>query len=185
YGNWYWIDETRREIVVNSSGTQVTSHFWASTDQADCKVSESASGDFHAPEPAPAKVAWELSGLAVTEDHSLMAVVREPEGLLIFDLHAGAAPRQLLWPAAVKFEPFDMAAAPNAGVFVLDRTNQRYWALDRHFNIMGPESVEESDPPEAKAAFKSERRGPSGEQAAGWGGWEGIQKKAAVQLTSR
>ena len=54
YGNWYWIDETRREIVVNSSGTQVTSHFWASTDQADCKVSESASGDFHAPEPAPA-----------------------------------------------------------------------------------------------------------------------------------
>src|SRR5216683_334766 len=90
YGNWYWIDETRREILVNSSGTQVTSHFWASTDQADCKSSEIASGDFHASEPAPVKVAWELRGLAVTEDHYLMAGVHEPAGLLIFDLHAGA-----------------------------------------------------------------------------------------------
>lgn len=156
YGNWYWIDETRREILVNSSGTHVTSHFWASTDQAECKYSESASGDFHAPEPAPVKVAWELSGLAVTEDHYLVAGVREPDGLLIFDLHAGAAPRQLLWPAAVKFEPFDMAAAPNGGVFVLDRANQRYWALDRHFNILGPESVEQKDTSEADDDFQSE-----------------------------
>src|SRR5438876_7126978 len=45
YGNWYWIDETRREIVVNSSGTRVTSHFWASTDQVECKYSESATGE--------------------------------------------------------------------------------------------------------------------------------------------
>ncbi|PYS42658.1 MAG: hypothetical protein DMF71_08805 [Acidobacteria bacterium] len=185
YGNWYWIDETRREIVVNSSGTQVTSHFWASTDQADCKVSESASGDFHAPEPAPAKVAWELSGLAVTEDHYLVAGVREPEGLLIFDLHAGAAPRQLLWPAAVKFEPFDMAAAPNAGVFVLDRTNQRYWALDRHFNIMGPESVEESDPPEADDDFQSEESGSRRQTARGSRVLESITEKDACPLHTR
>src|SRR5258705_2824960 len=27
YCNWYWIDETRREIVVNPSGTQVSCHF--------------------------------------------------------------------------------------------------------------------------------------------------------------
>src|SRR3982751_813228 len=33
YGNWYWIDQSEREILVNSSGTQTVSHFWSSTDQ--------------------------------------------------------------------------------------------------------------------------------------------------------
>src|SRR5687767_13664230 len=153
YGNWYWIDDTRREILVNSSGTQMTSHFWGSTDQF--RSCESAAGDFHAPEPAPETVPCELSGLAVTQDHYLVAGVRDPAGLLIFDLHAGAAPRQLLWPAAVKFEPFDMAAAPNGGVFVLDRINRRYWALDRHFNVMG-ESAGEDDTSAALEDFQSE-----------------------------
>jgi len=139
YGNWYWIDETRREIVVNSSGTQVSSHFWSSTDQIECDPADSAAGEFFAAQPATPKVAMELSGLTVTQDHYLVVGVREPAGLLIFDLHAGGAPRQMLWPAAVKFEPFDMAAGANGGVLVLDRTNQRYWILDRHFNIEGPQ----------------------------------------------
>ncbi|MDX6557643.1 MAG: hypothetical protein QOF72_692, partial [Blastocatellia bacterium] len=97
YGNWYWIDETRREILINSSGTLTTTHFWSSTDQINCN-SENVTSDFHPPEPAPTKVALELSGLAVTEDHYLVAGVLEPAGLLIFDLHGGGAPRQLLWP---------------------------------------------------------------------------------------
>src|SRR5436190_7042755 len=46
YGNWYWIDESRREILINSSGTQATTHFWASSDQVECKPSEDATGDF-------------------------------------------------------------------------------------------------------------------------------------------
>jgi phage tail-like protein len=154
YGNWYWIDETRREILINSSGTLTTTHFWSSTDRINCN-SENVTGDFHTPEPAPAKVAWELSGLAVTEDHYLVAGVLEPAGLLIFDLHGGGAPRQLLWPVAVKFAPFDLVAAANGGFFVLDRNNQRYWAFDRHFKILGPEPVENNNPSEAGEDFQA------------------------------
>lgn len=145
YGNWYWIDETRRAIVVNSSGTQVTTHFWSSTDQIECEPADSA-GEFFALHPAT-PVARELCGLTVTQDHYLVVGVREPSGLLIFDLHGGGAPRKMLWPAAVKFEPFDMAAGSNGGVVVLDRTNQRYWILDRHFNVEGPKPAPDvSDP---------------------------------------
>jgi len=138
YGDWYWIDETRRAIVVNSSGTQVTTHFWSSTDQIECEPADSAAGEFFAMQPAM-PVARELSGLTVTQDHYLVVGVREPSGLLIFDLHGGGSPRQMLWPAAVKFEPFDIAAGANGGVVVLDRTNQRYWILDRHFNVEAPQ----------------------------------------------
>jgi phage tail-like protein len=152
YGNWYWIDETRSKILVNSSGTSLTTHFWSSTDRSKCS-SEPTTGSFHAVEPPPVKVAWELSGVAVTQDHYLVAGVREPAGLLIFDLHAGAAPRQLLWPTAVKFEPFDMAAAPDGGLFVLDHNNRRYWVLDRHFNVIDPKSVDEANETQADDDF--------------------------------
>ena len=29
YGNWYWIGSAKDEILVNSAGTGVTSHFWS------------------------------------------------------------------------------------------------------------------------------------------------------------
>src|SRR5262245_20379564 len=29
YGNWYWISDDEREILVNSSGTGNTTHFWS------------------------------------------------------------------------------------------------------------------------------------------------------------
>jgi len=159
YGNWYWIDESRREILINSSGTQATTHFWASSDQVECKSSEDATGDFHPQQIAPVRDALELGGLAVTEDHYLVAGVIEPPGLLIFDLHGGAGPRQLLWPIPIKFVPFDMAAARGGGVFVLDRENQRYWVLDRHFNVVGPESVVTDNESEAGDDFQSQEGG--------------------------
>ncbi len=181
YGNWYWIDQTRTEILVNSSGTLATTHFWSSTDQVKCNR-ESATGDFRPPDAPPAKVSWELSGLAVTEDHYLVAGVQEPAGLLIFDLHGGAAPRQLLWPAAVKFAPFDMVAAPGGGVFVLDRNNQRYWALDRHFNIIGPESDEDNDNSEVADDFQPDGEGSEPRGTHRGGLLEGITDDDACSL---
>src|SRR6185369_2191777 len=69
----------------------------------------------------------------------LVIGVTDPAGLLIFDLHTGQEPRQILWPTSIPFEPFDMAPRPGGGVYILDRVNKSYWALDRHFNVIGPE----------------------------------------------
>src|SRR5262245_10663992 len=33
FGNWYWIADSSTEILVNSSGTGATTHFWSSTDE--------------------------------------------------------------------------------------------------------------------------------------------------------
>jgi phage tail-like protein len=141
FGNWYWIDETGGEILVNSSGTQTTSHFWSLCDGWWCEQPPGF-GDFGplAASPAPARL--RLRGLTVTEDHYLVVGVLEPAGLLIFDLHAGGPPQQMLWPATVGFMPFDMSPRAGGGVWILDRDFRepawpaRYWALDRHFHVL-------------------------------------------------
>jgi len=143
FGNWYWIDDTRQKIQVNSSGTQVTTDFWSNTPD-NCDHS-TALADFHATDVSHSPRPITLSGLAVTEEHYLVTGVLEPAGLLIFDLYGGGAPQQLLWPATVKFAPFDMAAAKDGGLFVLDRDNERYWPLDRRFNVVGAEPAPASE----------------------------------------
>lgn len=143
YGNWYWIDETKRTIRVNSSGTKRTTEFWpAPVGLTPCPPAAAAAsdGEFRPlktqEQPAPI-----FGGLAVTADHYLVVGTVEPKGILIFDLHAGGAPRQLLWPQRTKtgpfmFEPFDMAARPGGGVLIFDRANRRYWELDRDFLVV-------------------------------------------------
>jgi len=137
YDNFYWIDATRREILIQSSGTGLTTHFWSSCDET--KRCEPPQGSF---QPCVAEAACtpsEFSALCVTEHHYLLAGVLDPAGLLIFDLQHGGPPRQLVWPHAVKFSPFDMSPAPGGGAWILDRENSRIWALDRLFNVIRPD----------------------------------------------
>ncbi|MCA1613211.1 MAG: phage tail protein [Acidobacteria bacterium] len=140
YGNWYWIDETSRKLRVNSSGTKRTTEFWPRPAGTESCAPAAAGGDFR-PVEAERQPAHVFGGLAVTEDHYLVVGTIEPKGILIFDLHAGGPPRQLLWPQRTKtgpfkFEPFDMAARAGGGVFIFDRANRRYWELDRDFYVV-------------------------------------------------
>src|SRR5262249_37310772 len=122
YGHWYWIDPTGREIRVNSSGTGLTTHFWASCDEtARCQPGQP--GGFADCVAEPACTPLEFSALCVTEHHYLVVGVLNPAGLLIFDLHHGGPPRQLVWPKTVQFVPFDMSPALGGGLWILDRDN--------------------------------------------------------------
>ncbi|HEX2912435.1 MAG TPA: phage tail protein [Chloroflexia bacterium] len=167
YGNWYWIGENEREILVNSVGNGQTSHFWASGDGESCAAPVEP-GSFQPRSPAPTPRPVQMRGLTVTTMHYLVVGVLaspqglesppqadvEPPGLLIFDLHAGGPPERLNWPSQVPFVPFDMAPRPDGGVWILDRLNRRYWALDRHFQVIGTDQVEEELRPERLDDFQ-------------------------------
>ena len=140
YGNWYWIAATGLEILINSAGTKKTSHFWAASDGVACP-SAPGLGNFRPRDEAPALGAILLNGLAITEDHYLVVGVLDPQGLLVFDLHAGGQPTQMRWPVGVDFQPFDLAPAPGGGVWILDREHRRYWGLDRYLRVLGRDVI--------------------------------------------
>jgi phage tail-like protein len=153
FGNWYWIAESRRELLVNSAGTGSTSHFWSAADGVACEVA-ARFGDFQPRETRPAPTPAQLSGLAVTEDHYLVVGTLDPAGLLLFDLHAGGPPQQVLWPQTVPFVPFDMAPRPGGGVWILDRDHRCYWALDRYFRVIPQDQAEMTVEPEQLDDFQ-------------------------------
>jgi phage tail-like protein len=140
YGNWYFISTDQLEILVYSAGCHQTTHFWSTSDghPGDCPPE----GAFQPAETMGIAPPSTLRGLAVTEDHFLVVGTLAPAGVLIFDLHAGGPPVQLLWPAAIPFLPFDMAPRPRGGVWILDRANARYWGLDRHFRVLAQGQLE-------------------------------------------
>ena len=137
YGNWYWIDETSLKIRVRSIGSGQVTDFWPL--EQKCSQKPTSKGDFTPLNDDVPATPLKLRGLAITEDYYLVIGVTDPAGLLIFDLHTGQEPRQIIWPSSVPFAPFDMAPRPGGGVYILDRLNKSYWALDRHFNVIGPE----------------------------------------------
>jgi phage tail-like protein len=140
FGNVYWISADRTEVLVSSAATRETTHFWSSLDacRQPCDASDArAFGGFSSVPPLSGDSAVEpitLSGLAVTTQHYLVAGTIDPPGLLVFDLQTGGEPRQLLWP--LPFTPFDLSAASDGGVFVLDQSGRRVWQLDRTFAVV-------------------------------------------------
>ncbi len=147
YGNWYWIGESNTELRVYSSGSGRSAHFWSAGDGVEC-APDDRQGDFQSAVPSVPIEPLPLSGLAVTKDHYLVVGVLKPPGLLIFDLHAGGSPMQVKWLPAVPFVPFDMAPRPGGGVWILDRVNHCYWALDRHLNVVRLDNVPETLAPD-------------------------------------
>jgi phage tail-like protein len=162
YGNWYWIDETKRRIRVLSTGSGMTTDFWPLPESCACPTREDL-GSFQPADEAKPAISIEFSGLAVTEDHYLVVGVVEPKGVLVFDLHDPSDPRQLFWPDGVNFAPYDMAARPGGGVWILDRTNKSYWALDRNFNVIGDDGpgtlISAEQPDDFQPADLSKSRG--------------------------
>lgn len=138
YGNWYWIDDSKRKIRALSTGSGVSSDFWDPAIAGGCSRRPEFGAFQPASDPEPVEPS-ELSGLCVTEDHYLVAGMLDPAGLLIFDLHAVGEPRELRWPREVPFTPYDMAPRPGGGVWILDQLNRRYWALDHNFNVVARE----------------------------------------------
>ena len=143
YGNWYWIDKSGGELLVNSVGTGNTTHFWSLADGIE--RGSRLDGSYFQPRPGEEAMLPNplvLSGLTVTEDHYLVVGVWQPAGLLVFDLYVGGPPQFILLPEEVPFRAFDMAPMPGGGVWILDREHACYWALDRRFNVISREQQE-------------------------------------------
>ena len=134
FGNLYWIADGGAELLVNSVGTSLTTHFWASPDELvkNC----STAGGFGVCQTQAPPIALQFSGLTVTEQHYLIAGVVEPAGFVVFDLFHGGPPRRFVWPAEIPFAPYDITPTPGGGVWILDRVNARLWGLDRTFAVI-------------------------------------------------
>ena len=84
FGNWYWIDTSATEILVRSVGSRVTSRFWRTGDGASCAGERRDEAFAQLSETAAGAPPLQLGGLAVTDDHYLVAGVVDPPGLLVF-----------------------------------------------------------------------------------------------------
>lgn len=159
FGHVYWIDADRRTVRYRPRESPASAPFWSADRLAgEPERPAPAPGAFVACAPPAPAVMPLLSGLAVTERHFLVVGTREPGGLLVFDLHGGGAPVWLRWPDAVPFAPFDLAAAPGGGLWVLDRSDDglvaRLWRLDRDLRVVRAAGEVELATPPLPDAFR-------------------------------
>ncbi len=170
YGSFYWIDNDNRRIRFLPPNSSDAGDYWSIDNLDDDRPLDASTGEFRpladrGPTPRP-----DLRGLAITREHYLVVGTREPAGLLVFDLHAGGPPVWKVWPVQVELTPFDLCAAPDGGVWILDRDAARLWRLDRTLGVVSPgpvgvdPGVEEPDfVPESGAAHGgAQRRFPAG-----------------------
>lgn len=136
FGHWYWIGEDERQILTRWAAAGQPERLFPKPPPA-CPPSSRAL--FH-PAAAAAPVEPEtLAGLAVTGDGYLVAGSPGTGSLLVFDLYAldGGFLRVNLPPPPAApttlTEPFDLAALPDGGLLVLDRTHKLVWHFDRAF----------------------------------------------------
>lgn len=134
YGNWYWIAASGTEIRFLPAGGRQAAHWWSVEDWTMACEPEEDAGAFEPVTASPPPGPLQLSGLAITAQHYLVVGILHPAGVLVFDLHAGGPPLQLRWPSHIPFTPFDMAPAPDGGVWILDQ-EARYWGMDRYFRV--------------------------------------------------
>ncbi len=156
FGNVYWISQDQRRIYWQPTGDVRPSVYW----QRPSEPPAAPAGEFGPVPlrpPIPATAGWgedELSGMVVTGHHYLVVGDLAGHGLLIFDLHAGGQPTRLAFPAGVPFDPFDMAAAPDDGFWVLDRANAAYWGFDRSFQVVSEAALLDLLEPAELAVFR-------------------------------
>lgn len=148
YGNWYWIANDRKRLFWTPAGSGRPAIYWSQAAKPESK----APGTFRSSGEGP--VVAELAGLAVTEHHYLVVGNVTQGGLFVFDLHAGGEPLLLLFPSEVVFEPFDLAAVPGGGVWVLDRVHRAYWGLDNRFRVVADPDLMQEIEPESRATFQ-------------------------------
>ena len=158
FGHFYWIAADRRSIRYRPKDDLASAEFWRVAQlAADSEQPHQSPGVFVTCAPPPLPSLPLLSGLTVTERHFLIAGTLQPSGLLIFDLHGGGPPVWQRWPDLVPFTPFDVAATPDGGAWVLDRPEgggvARLWRLDRDLRVVRATDEIDVLPPAVPDAF--------------------------------
>lgn len=134
-GNIYWLGDDPAQIWVASAGDGSVARFWP-----DPRSGPVATGLFQPAAPPPAAPAF--SALCVTCDGWLVA--GGGGRLLAFDLIGGGPPAAVSLPPGITAISV-LAAAPDAGLWLLDADTQALWRF-------GPGLVAEPGPPQPPQA---------------------------------
>jgi phage tail-like protein len=136
FGDVFFIGPGADDIRLLAAGAVAARTWWPRAERA---VPEP--GGFSAKAPPVPPPPAQLSGLAVTDHHYLLAGQPSLPGLLAFDLHGGGPPVPVRWPPlAGGFVPVDLAPSPWGGAWILDRppppTRTRIWLVDRFLRVV-------------------------------------------------